>query len=71
MLHTKFWSGLHNPLVKNALRYRMGAHEDYEEILEAAQVAESEGPAPQSAQPKVTHLSAGSHMEQRINVLTE
>ncbi len=71
MLRTKFWSGLHNPSVKNALRYRMDAHEDYEEILEAARVAESEGPTPHSAQPKVTHLSAGGHMEQRIDALTE
>ncbi len=37
-----YWSGLYNPLVKNALRYRMDAHEDYEEILKSARVAESE-----------------------------
>ena len=71
MLRTKFWSGLRNQLIKNALRYKMDAGASHGDLLVAARRIETECGSVPASEVKVTHLSAGGHLEQKVDALAE
>ena len=76
MLRTKFWSGLRDPALKNALRNKMDAGLAFDNLIVAARVCELEVKSTEqtsSSQPKLKqlHVSAGGHMEQKIDSLIQ
>ena len=44
-LRNKFWSGLHNTEIRNALRHRFDNQESFELLVKAARLVESEQPS--------------------------
>ena len=62
MLRTKFWSGIHNIGVKNAIRHRFDAGESFQQLLIAARAVEYEAlqnVAVQSSTPVSSTKSSG------------
>ena len=67
MLRTKFWSGLRDDRVKNAIRHKFDANQDFESLLRAARSVELEGIGKEqldAPKPKVTPQTVKMNVQQ-------
>ena len=67
MLRTKFWSGLRDERVKNAIRHKFDANQDFVSLLHAARCVEVESvrdDQPDAQKPKTNHQTAKVNVQQ-------